>query len=198
MSAIPTSLLCRTGTLAAAAALTLALPTAALGKDKDKHKDHGKPAGDTPAACADAKQSKHPHGGAPGLTKKADDMPECRDVDEQAPTDQGPPLPPMVVNVNNVTVAAPEAAAPVSAAASSSSGKCEKRRVFRMTLHKGRAKTASVKLNGRAIRATKGKRKTSVRINTRGQKNKNFTVRFSVVTKKGRLKTGTRRFRTCG
>ena len=198
MSATPTSLLCRTGTLAAAAALTLALPTAALGKDKDKDKDHGKPAGDAPAACADATQSKHPHGGAPGLSKKADEVPECRDIDEPAPAGEPAPLPPMVVNVTNVTVAAPEAAAPVSAAASSSSGKCEKRRSFRMTLHKGRARTASVKLNGRAIRVTKGKRKTSVRINTRGLKNKDFTVRYTVVTKKGRLKTGTRRFRTCG
>ena len=198
MSATPTSLLCRTGTLAAAAALMLALPATAMAKDKDK--DHGKGAGDTPAACADAKQSKHPHGGAPGLTKKADEMPECRDIDEQAPPAQHPADPPMVVNITNVTApaeAAP-AAAPVSAAASSSAGKCEKRRVFRMTLHKGRARTASVKLNGRAIRVTKGKRKTSVLVNTRGRKNTNFTVRYTVVTKKGRLKTGTRRFRTCG
>lgn len=184
MSETPTSLLCRAGTLAAAAALALALPVAALAKDKDG-------AGEAPTACADAKQSKHPHGGAPGLSKKADAMPECRDADEPAaPPAAAPAAPPAVV----------DAAAPVSAAAPSSSapaGRCEKRRTFRITLHKGRVRTARVTLNGRAIPITRGRRRTSVLLDMRGRRNQRFTVRHTVVTKKGRLKTGTRRFRTC-
>lgn len=197
MSETPTSLLCRAATGVAIAAAALAMPaTAVAKKDHDKGKKN-----DAPAACADAKQSKHPHGGPPGLTKKADDLPECRDHDEQAPPAGGDAnananagAQPVVVNV---TVAAP-AAAPVSTVAASSSGACEKRGVFRITLHKGRVRTARVMLNGRAIPVTRGKRSTTVQLDMRGRKNKAFTMRHTVVTKSGRLKTGTRRFRTCG
>ena len=83
MSDTPTTRACRLGTIAAVA--VLALPAAALADGKDKDKGKGNDKKDAPAACADAKQSKHPHGGPPGLTKKADQMPECRDHDEQAP-----------------------------------------------------------------------------------------------------------------
>ena len=194
MSENPTSFLCRAAVGGAVVAAALALPTAAVAKnDKDKGKDKS-----APAACAADKKSKHPHGGPPGLTKKADQMPECRDADEAPkPAEQQAAAPPVVVNV---TVAAPEPApaAPVSASASSQSGKCEKRKTFRVTLYKGRARSARVMLNGRAIPVTRGKKKTSVLLDMRGRKNQNFTVRHTVITKGGKLKTGTRRFRTCG
>ena len=193
MSVTPTARACRLGTLAALA--VLAAPTAALADG-----DHGKAKGkdkSAPAACDDAKQSKHPHGGPPGLTKKADAMPECRDADEAPAANQsqqqaGAPV------VVNVTVAAPVAAAPVSAQVNSSSGRCEARRTFRVTLYKGKARRARVVLNGRAISVTRTRKSTSVLLDMRGRKNQSFTLRHTVVTKTGRLKTGTRRFRTCG
>ena len=200
MSENPTSLLCRAAVGGAVVAAALALPAAAVAKkDGDKGKKDASP------ACADAKQSKHPHGGPPGQTKKADQKPECADhTPNGGPGGDGGAggsAQPVVVNV---TVAAPPApaapaAAPVSAAASSQSlGKCEKRKTFRITLYKGRARSARVMLNGRAIPVTRGKKKTSVLLDMRGRKNQNFTVRHTVVTKTGKLKTGTRRFRTCG
>jgi hypothetical protein len=194
MSENPTSLLCRAATGAAVVVAALAMPAAAVAKkDHDKGKKK-----DAPAACADAKQSKHPHGGPPGLSKKADEMPDCKSHEDggapaeaNANANAGAP-------VVNVTVVAP-APAPVSTvAASTSAGPCEKRGVFRITLHNGRVKTARVMLNGRAIPVTRTKRRTSVQLDMRGRKNKNFTMRHTVVTKSGRLKTGTRRFRTCG
>ena len=188
MSENPTSLLCRCATGAAVAVAALAMPAAAMA---DK-KDHGKKK-DAPAACADAKQSKHPHGGPPGLSKKADKMPECKDHDEVKAEANATAEAPVV----NVTVEAP-APAPVSTVAASTSGPCESRGVFRITLHKGRVRTARVMLNGRAIPVTRTKKRTSVQLDMRGRKNKAFTMRHTVITKSGRLKTGTRRFRTCG
>ena len=193
MSENPTSVLSRAAVSGAVVAVALALPAAAVAKKDD---DHGKKG--SPPPCADAKQSKHPHGGPPGLTKKADQQPDCRDIDEQPQPEQGTTQQPVVVNVTVAAPAPAAPAAPVSAAASSKAGKCEKRTTFRITLHKGRARTARVMLNGRAIPVTRGKRKTSVLLDMRGRKNQNFTVRHTVVTKGGKLKTGTRRFRTCG
>ena len=193
MSENPTSLLCRAATGAAVIVAALAMPAAAVAKKDD---DKGKKK-DAPAACADAKQSKHPHGGPPGLNKKAGQMPECKahdTGDAKADADASATAPPVVVNV---TVEAP-APAPVSTTAASTSGKCEKRGVFRVTLHKGRVRTARVMLNGRAIPVTRTKKRTSVQLDMRGRENKSFTMRHTVVTKSGRLKTGTRRFRTCG
>lgn len=192
MSENPTSLF--RGAMGVAAVVTaLALPASALA-DKDKDKGKAKDDKAVPAACADVKQSKHPHGGPPGLTKKADAVPECRDIDEQAPAPAPAAAP--VAAAAPAPAAAP--AAPVVATANSLGGKCEKRKSFRITLHKGRVKTARVMLNGRAISVTRGKKKTSVLIDMRGRKNQNFVVRHTVVTKGGKLKTGTRRFRTCG
>jgi hypothetical protein len=109
----------------------------------------------------------------------------------QVTTAQGQPLP-------AAAAAAAPAGAPITAASTSRTGPCERRRVFRLTLHKGKARRARVLLNGRAISVTRGRRSTSVLLDLRGRANTAFTVRHTVVTKTGRLKTGTRRFRTCG
>ena len=215
MSVNPTTLLARAGVIAALAAL--AVPGGALahhkdwhdqGPKKDKHAADAKPgkdgkdgkegkdgaAGkDAPAACDADKKNRHPHGGPPGLTKKADEMPECRDVDEQKAAAQAAPAP------------AP-APAPVTVVAQSRAlPPCESRRHFRITLDRSRGRRLKVRkarvlLNGRAISVTKGnkRRRWTALIDLRRRAKGTYTVRYSVVTRSGRLVTGTRRFRTCG
>ena len=59
---------------------------------------------------------------------------------------------------------------------------------------------ARVLLNGRAIPVTKGSknRRWTALIDLRRRAKGTYSVRYTVVTKSGRIVTGTRRFRTCG
>jgi hypothetical protein len=57
---------------------------------------------------------------------------------------------------------------------------------------------ARVLLNGKAIAVSKGKKRTTALIDLRRRAKGTYTVRTFVVTKRGGLLTGTRRFRTCG
>ena len=191
MSAKPTSI-ARAAVLCTLAT-SLAVPGIATAHKQDKP---AKPGKSTPAVCD--------HQIPPGLKKK-DKLPKGvqKKVDGQAPCEGNPQGDPAdeVTIVNNVLPAPVVVAAPAPAtvvANSSRPANCVSRRVFRVRLdRKGRVKTARVLLNGRAIPVTRGKR-TSVLIDLRGRRAGTYTVRTSVVTRKGKLVTGTHRYRVCG
>ena len=204
MSENPTSLLSRVGVPVAVVACALALPTAAVAHDKDK--DHSKKWDKSTVCNYLEKHKKHwhavwcPPAPAPAPAAPAADAPAAQQQADVIVNIVNQPTAPVIGDQNVAAPAAPAApAATISASSASQSGPCEKRRVFRIVLDRGgRARSARVLLNGRAISVTRGKKQTSVLLDMRGRANRSFTVRHTVVTKKGRLKTGTRRFRTCG
>jgi hypothetical protein len=211
MSENPTSFACRAAVAGSALALVLALPSAALAGGKHHDHDHdGHHHWNGKVVCnyLEKKSSKWhavfcPQPPAPPAPAPAP-APTAPSAQQQADVIVNIVNQPTAPVVGDQTVAAPApaaapaavpAAAPVRAAASS--GSCEKRTRFRISLHKGRVRAARVLLNGKAISVTRGKRRTNVLIDVRGRKNTAFTVRHLVVLRNGRLKTGTRRFRTC-
>lgn len=177
--------------LLVALAATLAVPSAVLakpGKDKGKGNDDK----NAPAVCerdAKDKNAKTP----PGQAKKPADSKPCGDTppgqaeqDEQQPAADQPP-------------------APVQGGAQSQSPTvvvlppCTSKRYFRITLGKRKnVKRARVLLNGRPVAVTRGKRKVTARIDLRHRVKGTYVVRTVVVTKRLRIKTGTRRYRVCG
>jgi hypothetical protein len=196
MSATPTTArLFRGGALIACATLALT-PGAALAKkpEKDKGKDKGSPAvctHDLPAGAA-KKGGDLP----PGIAKKVEGTgPPC---DEPGGPRQGAdPAPPAPA----AAPAAPAAAPVVTVAASSTAPlpPCASRRSFRLRLdRKGRVRNARVMLNGKAIAVTRSKSgRASVLIDLRKRLKGTYTVRTTVVTKKGKIVTGTHRYRVC-
>jgi hypothetical protein len=77
---------------------------------------------------------------------------------------------------------------------------CTSRRALSIRLDRGyRVRAASVMFNGKLVRVRYGThgRNVNATINLRGQKAGTYTVRTVVVTKGGRIRMGTRRFRTC-
>jgi hypothetical protein len=192
MSAMPTTI--RAG-LACAAAASLMLPAGALAAKPDKA-DKGK----TPAVCD--------HGLPPGIAKKGGDLPPgiAKKVAGQHPCEGNPQNDPQggsngsngsngASGANAAPAAAPAATTVASASAPRS---CASRRHFRLRLdRKGRVRKARVMLNGRAIPVTRGRKRTSVLIDLRGRRAGTYVVRTTVVTRKGKLHTGTHRYRVC-
>ena len=180
------------GCLLAAIATALVVPSGVLAKPKDHGKQDGKK--DDPAVCdRDGKGPQSPglqkNGKTPpGQAKKTQDAHPC-DMDEQAPEQP----------------AADQPAPPASGTASSQSPQvvvlppCTSKRFFRITLGKRKnIRSARVLLNGRAIAITRGKKKWTARIDLRHRVKGTYVVRTVVVTKRLRIRTGTRRYRVCG
>jgi hypothetical protein len=188
MSATPTTArLFRSGALIACATLALT-PGAALAKkpEKDKAKEKG-----SPAVCT--------HDLPAGMAKKGGDLPHgiAKKVEGTGPPCDAPGGPRQGVD----PAPAPQAPAPVVAAAapvvtvaasSAPLPPCVSRRSFRLRLdRKGRVRIARVMLNGKAIAVTRGKSgRASVLIDLRKRLKGTYTVRTTVVTKKGKIVTG--------
>ena len=201
MSVHPTpARLTRCGLLVACASLALT-PAAASAKPKDKSDDR-------PAVCShELPPGIAKKGGdlPPGIAKKVEgDGPPCEKPagpEAPAPAEETAAAPPIVVNV---TVPAPVVAAPApvsttAASVAAPAGSCARRKAFRLHLdRKGRVRKAQVKLNGRKVAVKRGKRgRASVLIDLRDRVAGTYTVRTTVVTRKGKLVTGTRRYRVC-
>ena len=193
MSATPTTIrLARTGLLAACATLALT-PGSALAKD-DKGKDKDKAKG-SPAVCS--------HDLPPGIAKKGGDLPPgiAKKVAGQHPCEGNPQNDPQGgSNGSNGAngAAGSNAAATTTVASASAPRSCSSRRAFRLRLdRKGRVRKARVMLNGRAIPVTRGRKRTTVLIDLRGRRAGTYVVRTTVVTRKGKLHTGTHRYRVC-
>jgi hypothetical protein len=189
---------------AVAAAATLAMPAAALAGG-DGHHGHGH-----------GKHHKH-HVHVVDVCKgwwKLFKLKEC-ETPAPAPTVQQPapdngatqnadvivnivnqPTAPLIGDVNAPAAPAAPAAAPVAATIRSSNVKCEKRSSFRIRLDKkGRPRRARVLLNGLPVSVSRDRRTALIDLRRRAKGN--YTVRHFVVTRRGRLVTGTRRFTTC-
>ena len=183
------------GCLLAAIATALVVPSGVLAKPKDHGKQDGKK--DDPAVCdRDGKGPQSPglqkNGKTPpGQAKKTQDAHPCDMDDEQTPeqpaaADQGapPPVPGAASSQSPQVVVLPP---------------CTSKRFFRITLGKRKnIKRARVLLNGRPIAITRGKKKWTARIDLRHRVKGTYVVRTVVVTKRLRIKTGTRRYRVCG
>lgn len=180
--------------LAAAAALLL-VPAAALAKPKEG-KHEGKKDND-PAVCdREAKGPQSPglekNGKTPpGQAKKTEDTKPCN-KDEDKPAEQAP-------------AADQQGGGPVTATAPSQSPQvvnlppCTSKRYIRITLGKRKnIRRARVLLNGKRVAVSWGKRKVTVAIDLRHRVKRTYVVRTVVVTKRLRIKTGTRRYRVCG
>ena len=187
--------------LLVAIATAIAVPSAALAKPGENKGKGDDKKDDTPAVCdREAKGPQSPglqkHGKTPpGQAKKTPDTKPCadkpekdKDGEQQATGDQP---------------AAP--AAPVEGGASSQSPTvvvlppCTSKRYFRITLGKRKnVRRARVLLNGKRVAVTRGKRKVTARIDLRHRVKGTYVVRTVVVTKRLRIKTGTRRYRVCG
>ena len=199
MSARPTAPARRTSAATAVVVLLLA-PTSALAEGKAPVKDEA-----APAVCA--------HDLPPGLAKQGGELPPgvAKKTDGSAPPCDAPGGPrqgdpaaaPSAAPTTVTVVERASAAAPVVTTAASSAGPaapCVGRKAFRLRLDKrGRVRRARVLLNGRAIPVTRGKRgRASVLVDLRKRIAGTYTVRTTVVTRKGRLVTGTKRYRVCG
>lgn len=192
MSARPTAR-CRAGVIAAVATALL-VPSAALA-DKDEAR-HGKPAHpDVHGVCAHLDAGgKWADGLPPGIAKKLGEH-KARCEEKAVKHDHAAEPAPAAT----VAAPAPAPAAVVTVAASSKQLPCLSRRVFRVRLdRKGRVRTARVMLNGRAIPVTRGRNgRSSVLVDLRKRAAGTYSLRTTVVTKRGRIVTGTRRYRTC-
>lgn len=184
------------GGLLVALSAALSAPTGALAKPKDKDKDAKKD--NAPAVCD--REGKGPQSPGlekngkvpPGQAKKTPDTKPCADkpgeepAPEQAPTQDPAP-------------------APVQGSAPSQSPQvvvlppCTSKRYFRIKLGKRKnIRRARVLLNGRPVAITRGRRNVTARIDLRHRVKGTYVVRTVVVTKRLRIKTGTRRYRVCG
>ena len=146
-------------------------------KDKGKGKDDDDKPGNGPQLCV-GKDNMRPSHHANGSTQ----CPEDEQQQEQpAPT-------------TGVTASAPSLS-PAPAALPA----CTSKRYFKITLGKRRAvRRARVLLNGRLVSVSYGKRNVTARIDLRHRVKGTYIVRTVVVSKKFRIKTGTRRYRVCG
>jgi hypothetical protein len=195
MSVHPTRLrACRAALLVALAA-ALVVPAGVLAKPKD---DKAKPGKSDPAVCERDGQGPQSPGlkkngkVPPGQAKKTQDAHPCNKDEEPAPAPATPEQ-------------APPAPAPVEGTASSQSPTvvvlppCTSKRFIRIKLGKRKnVRAARVLLNGRAVAVTRGKRNLTARIDLRHRVKGTYVVRTVVVTKRMKIKTGTRRYRVCG
>lgn len=187
--------------LLVAVAAALAAPSAVVAKPgKDKGKGNDKK-DNVPAVCErDAKGPQSPglekNGKTPpGQAKKTPDTKPCADKphtdedgdDQQPAGEQAQPPAPV------------EGAAPSQSPMVVMLPACTSRRYFRITLGKRKnVRRARVLLNGKRVSVKRGKRKVFARIDLRHRVKGTYVVRTVVVTKKLRIKTGTRRYRVCG
>jgi len=171
--------------------VALLAPSGALAKP-GKGKAVGQSDND-PAVCErEARENKHGKV-PPGQAKKNEDTKPCnKDEKGKAEEEQQP---------------AQQQAAPAPVAATSPSQSphvvvlppCTSKRYFRITLGKRKnVLRARVLLNGKRVAVTRAKRKVTARIDLRHRIKGTYVVRTVVVTKKLRIKTGTRRYRVCG
>ncbi|HEX2087934.1 MAG TPA: hypothetical protein VHF89_19765 [Solirubrobacteraceae bacterium] len=195
MSVHPTRVRALRAALLALAVTALVLPAGVMAKPG---KDHGKAVGKSendPAVCdRDAKGPQSPglqkNGKTPpGQAKKTEEAKPCS-KDEPKKADEAP---------------AEQPAAGTSGSASSQSPQvivvppCTSKRYFRITLGKRKnIRRARVLLNGRPVSVSWGKRRVTARIDLRHRVKRTYVVRSVVVTKRLRIKTGTRRYRVCG
>lgn len=190
MSVTPTSL-CRAGAVCAVA-VGLMAPAAAVAKpDPDKKKA----ASDAPAVCS--------HTLPPGLAKKDGALPPgiAKKQAGDGPPCEGHPQPggSSSSQATATATAAPAPAPVATTVANAAPRDCVGRRVFRLRLdRKGKVRRARVLLNGRAIPVSRGKRRTTVLIDLRRRVAGVYVVRTTVLTRRGRLVTGTHRYRVCG
>ena len=94
----------------------------------------------------------------------------------------------------------PSSLAPIVQQMTSTPRVCTSRRALGIRLDRGyRVRAASVMFNGKLVRIHYGHhgRNVNATINLRGMKTGTYTVRTVVVTKGGRIRVGTRRYRTC-
>jgi hypothetical protein len=193
--------------LVVAIAAALAVPSAVLAKPGENKGKGDDKKDNTPAVCDRGGEGPQSPGlekngkTPPGQAKKSPDTKPCADKPEkdkdkekdkdgeQEATGDQPAAPP----------------APVQGGASSQSPTvvvlppCTSKRYFRITLGKRKnVKRARVLLNGKRVAVTRGKRKVTARIDLRHRVKGTYVVRTVVVTKKLRIKTGTRRYRVCG
>ena len=108
---------------------------------------------------------------------------------------------PTAANTQTVIVqpSSPTSSSPAFVSGSANSAQCVSRRYLRLRLSKtyGAAK-ARVLLNGRGVSVKRTKRYgLSAVIDLRKRVKGTYSVRIAVVTKRGKIVTGTRRFRTC-
>ena len=108
---------------------------------------------------------------------------------------------PTAANTQTVIVqpSSPTSSSPTFVSGSANSAQCVSRRYLRLRLSKtyGAAK-ARVLLNGRGVSVKRTKRYgLSAVIDLRKRVKGTYSVRIAVVTKRGKIVTGTRRFRTC-
>ena len=184
-------------TLLATLAVALVVPSALAKPGENKGKGEGKKDDNTPAVCERDKDTAGKSGKTPpGQAKKTADMKPCGDTPPgHAKKDDGQQPAP----------AQAPAPAPVQGGATSQSPAvvvlppCTSKRYFRITLGKRKnVRRARVLLNGRPVAITRGKRKVTARIDLRHRVKGTYVVRTVVVTKRLRIKTGTRRYRVCG
>ncbi len=182
----------RAALLVAVTAALLA-PSGALAKP-GKGKAVGQSDND-PAVC-EREPRENKHGKVPpGQAKKTEDSKPCN-KDEKGKGGEEEQQPAATQQ------AAP---APVAAAAPSQTPQvivlppCTSKRYFRITLGKRKnVLRARVLLNGKRVATTRGKRKVTAVIDLRRRVKGTYVVRTVVVTKRLRIKTGTRRYRVCG
>ena len=207
----------RTIALAAAAA-ALVVPTAAFaGNDKDKDKG-------APAACEGKKFMPPGQEGRetlpPGIAKKQAkggapcDKPEKPEHGNNGNNGNhgnkgndgkdGKDGQTVTVVVQQPAPAPAAPAAPVTTVAPSSTAKlppCVKGKWFKVKLNRwGAVRRARVLLNGRPItvKISKKGRKAYAVVDLRHRKAGTYIVRQSIVTRSGKLRTGTHRYRLCG
>ena len=199
----------RTLALAAAAA-ALVVPTAAFA-DSDKNKDKG-----ASAACEGKKFTPPGQEGRetlpPGIAKKqAKGGAPCDKPEKPNNGNNGNKGKDGKDGKDGQTVAPPAPApaaapapAPVTTVAPSSTAKlppCVKGKWFKVKLNRwGAVRRARVLLNGKPITvklAKKGRKAYAV-VDLRHRKAGTYVVRQSIVTRSGKLRTGTRRYRLCG
>ena len=98
------------------------------------------------------------------------------------------------VGSDTITVVPPAGAVAMTIPSKSA---CTSKRRITIRLRPYSIRSAKVTLNGKRVKVRgKGKRATAV-IDLRGKKAGTYVVRTTVVTKGGRIRMGTRRFKTC-
>jgi len=98
------------------------------------------------------------------------------------------------------TGAKPPAFGPSGVISIPSAKKCVSRRAFKIRIRKRKGRTyvsASVFVNGKRVRVLRGRSRLTAGVNLRGLPKGRFTVKIIVITTKGEVIQGTRRYRTC-
>ena len=185
MSVQPTRL-AHAGLLAVVAS-AFAIPATAFADHKDGHR--GKP--ESPGKSLEAHDKDKKDKGEKG--EKGDNGKKlghnAKGDGPRSETESQAPAPaPVAAQAPSLAPAAPAVLPP-----------CTSKRYIKLTLgRRANIRRAKVLLNGRSVGVAFGKRKVTARIDLRKRVKGTYVVRTVVVTKKLRIKTGTRRYRVCG